>query len=156
MDIQFQNLMTVLLQHMGIDLPPDRRNDVYTISVDQQLQLKLFSIPVGYLNVIADLGKLPDASGTEALINLLKLNCFTPIHPELNFKLGYNEASGNVELWTRKRLNAMSNSDAIELLDFALETARFAKDWIDRPMTKQRSQHHLSRLMEKQAGQQEK
>lgn len=140
---------------MGINLPTERQDEVYAIGVDEKVKLKLFSVPEGYLNVIADLGKLPEATGTEALINLLKLNCFTPIFPDFNFKIGYNEASGNVELWTRKKLDGMSSRDAVELLDFAIETARYANEWIERPMTKLRSEHHLSRLMQKQANQQE-
>lgn len=146
MDAHFQALMKTLFQQMGIDLPPDRQNAVYSVEVDEQVKMKFFAAPAGYLNMICDLGKLPEAVDPALLMHILKLNCFTPLFHDFNFKLGFNDEAESLELWLRQKLDGLNEEAAIKLFDFAVETAGYVKSWMEKPLTKQRSAQFMNRL----------
>lgn len=146
MDAQFQMAMKTLFARMGIELPPERQNEAYAVGVDEQIRMNFFAAPQGYLNVVCDLGKLPEAVDPAVLVNLLKLNCFTPVFPHFHFKVGFNEDKGSVELWLRQKLDGMKNEELAALFDFVVETAGYVKNWIDNPRARQRSAYFTSRL----------
>jgi hypothetical protein len=77
---------------------------------------------------------------------MLKLNCFTPVFPDFNFKLGFNDEAESVELWLRQKLDGLNEEAAIKLFDFAVETAGYVKSWMEKPLTKQRSAQFMNRL----------
>jgi hypothetical protein len=147
MNARFQELMKHLFRHMKIDLAQADANEAYSVLVDNKIKMEFFMAPESHLNVISSVGSLPEPVGPQFLIELLDFNCFTPIHPYFNFKVGVAKGSKKVELWVRAPLDGMESEKVIELFDCTVELGTHLKHWIDNPRAKQKSACHISRIL---------
>jgi hypothetical protein len=144
--MEFQQAATALFRHMGIDLPQESRDEVYSVSVGGKLVVKLFAGPEGYLNTVALLGKVPDASASAAMATLLNFNCFTPVQPDFNFKVGVNAATRGIELWMRRSLHDTDGDELIDLFRFTVETAKYLKQLVEQAPAREKSRSRVARL----------
>lgn len=127
--MQFQILMKHLFRHMGVEMPSEMENDVYAVTVDGMQTLRLFCAPAETLNLIAVIAPLPEPADCGYLLNVLKLNSFTPLFSEFNFKVGLNQASGNIELWLYETMSGMTPEKLIALFDMAVEMSAYVRSW---------------------------
>jgi hypothetical protein len=151
MESEYQELMQHLFRHMQIALPPEQRNDVYTVGVDNKLTLKFFMAPDKYLNVTAVIGELPADAGPSFLIKLLNLNAFTPLYPNFNYKVGVAPQTRNVELWMREPLKGLKPEKLIELFDNVVDLAAYVKGWMERPAPRKTNAHTANILSKRHA-----
>ncbi len=132
MDVHFLNLMRHLFQHMDIDMPRHQDNDEYAVSVDGEAKMRFFVAPAGYLNVVSVVAEASETNSPGMLLNLLKMNGFTPVLPDFNFKIGVDQTTNHIELWMREPLAGLEPARLIELFHLFLEAAGFAKTYIER------------------------
>jgi hypothetical protein len=129
----FQQLMQHLWQHLNLVMPTAFENEAYTINVDGQTNITIFSSPETHLNIIANIGLLPLKNQEAVLKKLLTLNCFTPIHPATNFKVGVNPKTKKIELWMRESLVSLSPQKLLELFFLSVEMSDYVKKVLVRP-----------------------
>jgi hypothetical protein len=141
MDGHFRNLMGHLFQHMEIEMPRHQDDNGYAVPVDGKAKMKFFVAPAGYLNIISIVAEAPGSGSPATLLDLLKMNSFTPLLPEFNFKLGVEPTSNNVELWMREPLQGLEADRLIEGFHLFLEVAGYVKNYLDRTLAGTPSQH---------------
>jgi hypothetical protein len=113
----FHQRMKVLLTDLAIDFPEEKRQEVYSIKIEDNGEIFIFCDPAGYLNLRCEIGKLPDVATETLLLNLLHLNTFLPIGLCLN--VGASPETRCVELWLRQKIVEISDQEIKSIFDLA-------------------------------------
>jgi len=146
MSKHFQQLMQHLWEHLGLVLPHEGENEAYIINVDGKTDISIFASPKTHLNIIAKLGLITGADKNSVLETLLRLNCFTPIHPTVNFKIGLNPTTKGIELWIRKPLHDLSSQTLLDLFSLSVEMSEFVRNNISQKNDSKRNRPTLPGL----------
>lgn len=151
MDMQFCDLMRHLFQHMEIEMPRHQDDHGYALPVDGKAKMKFFVAPAGYLNIVSIVAETPASVSSAMLLDLLKLNSFTPLLPDFNFKVGVDQTSDNVELWMREPLQGLEPDRLIDAFHLFLEVAGYVKNYLDRTRSGVGPQHVAAGVVQQEA-----
>jgi hypothetical protein len=111
----FHSLIEQLLQHMHISLPPQKRNEVYSLKFDGRTQVHFFCTEPGMLDIVADAGILANKRADDVLLRLLALNRFDARGAPLSLSVA--PRGGKVSLWMRRGLAELDTDKVVCLLE---------------------------------------
>jgi hypothetical protein len=114
----FHGVMDKLLEQLRIDIPLSERRSAYRIRVDETIELDFFPDSESSLNVVTTAVSLPEQVSADCLWQLLELNSFVPLHP--NVSVAADRKTRKVQIWTRQPLRDLDAHGALRLLKLTL------------------------------------
>lgn len=128
----FQRIMSALFTQIRIVVPEGTTESAYHICVDETLELHFFPDQDGYLNVVANSNPLPNPLSSECLLQLLNLNTFLPVHP--NVSVGVIHDQRTAQIWTTQYMQQMNDKDALRLLRLITNTVNYVNTILAEPL----------------------
>lgn len=131
MKTPFTRLISQLLQSYNLKQASGQTDSdatVYTINVDQAIEIHLIGEQQGYLNMVCYLPVSKAALKEAHLLTLLNLNDFSLDHPRFCIGLSENQA---FTLSVRQPLHELNASELYQLMTVFIERANFLKDFLN-------------------------
>ena len=113
-DKKFVHLATSLFQRLGIE-GTAAESGMYTVSLDDDVNIHLVNVQAGFLNIWCFAGRVPPAPDSKQLLRLLGFNSYESAHPAIN--LGLNSTSTKFVLWTRQALDELDEKAVVALFE---------------------------------------
>ena len=110
----FERIMSTVFDQTHIVIPPEARRSAYTIRVDKTIDLHFFPDADGNINIVGNGDRLPAPVSQECLLQLLALNTFSPVSP--NVSVGVDRRNESVQVWVRQQMHEVEEKGAIRLL----------------------------------------
>jgi hypothetical protein len=128
---EFSAVMRELFRFMKIDMAEEEENQVYSVTIDSKIIMNFFELPSGFLNIITEIGRLPEKEDEKLLLELMNFNCFTPLYPQFNFKVGADRTLRKVELWVRSELADAERFSIADIFQSTLDMADMLANILD-------------------------
>jgi hypothetical protein len=126
----FNNIIAELLRDMGVSEKGfSDAGNIYTFTINGDVEIKLVGVQEGELNFISRVGNLSGKIRQEVFLTLLTWNQFT--FDQTPITVGMDPESRDVVLWARQKLSDLDAPTAIKLFKNFADSASALQGWIN-------------------------